>query len=662
VTEPAATPDGRIIVSWTPDHRQDYGLYVANLNGTGRTLLYDNPGTTELRARVVQARPLPPVIADRVTQIPSLLPPLQAGPYATDGTFVFDALNVYANAPVDTDIVSAPPVGSAEKIRFFTDFQRTAFLASSVQDWPILLTEMPVNPDGSVRNLQAPANLPLFEQLRSSGNTVPLTGGPNVDGAAHVTGLNFGRPGDAQRCVGCHTGHTMINVPASDEEAKWTNLAPGAAVNFSSLDSGLPNANGLIDRRVHMAVSNPNQKYWFSRSGQSPTTQWVQLTFPVPITVRTVRLYNIPAINHNIPVMDTTVRLFSDAAGTQEVANKPSGPLSENGTNVNFENVLTRVVRVEFRSVNAGVAGLAEVEVIARGESSGAVPPTVTPTTIPGTVTPTTTVNTATATTISTATATATAFQMATLTPAATITGTSVAPATATVTNIVPATATNTPVPAVTFTSTSTSLPLPTRTSKVVPTNTVLPTLNPNATVIVPTSIVSERGTTTGSLASLGTLRLTGTEDNPSEYISFQPRNSWYTGNLAYTIPSNLRASISGLSLQVNFKTASNAKQRWIWSIYDWNARTWVDIGDSAVVRENRWQLLNFNIAILPQYFSPGNEVRIQLRSNSATSDARIDYQVLQLSTSAASVQSVAPTFAPLPVPIVVVASPTATP
>ncbi len=34
------------------------------------------------------------------------------GPYDIDGTFVFDALNVYFNAAVDTDIVSAPPIGS----------------------------------------------------------------------------------------------------------------------------------------------------------------------------------------------------------------------------------------------------------------------------------------------------------------------------------------------------------------------------------------------------------------------------------------------------------------------------------------------------------------------------------------------------------------------
>ncbi len=374
-TEPAVLPDGRIIISWAPDHKQDYGLYIVNKDGSGRTLIYDNPGTTELRAHVITPRPLPPIIPDTIIQTPSLLPPTQDGPYDQDGTFTFDALNVYTNAPVDTDIVSAPAVGSAAKIRFFTDFQRTAFLASSVQDWPILLDELVINPDGSVSNPNAPANLPLFEQIRSADGTVPLTGGPTPDGAAHVTGLNFGRPGDTQRCVGCHTGHTMIPVPDNPEDAKWTNLAPGAVVSASSTETYLPNANGLIDRKVHMVVPNKSLKYWYSQVGQSPTSQWVQLTFPVPITVRTVRLYNIPAADSTIRVQDTTVRLFSDAEATQEVANQSSGAVSENGTDVSFNEVLAKSIRIEFKSVSGGnVAGLAEVEVIARGEKQDTPP------------------------------------------------------------------------------------------------------------------------------------------------------------------------------------------------------------------------------------------------------------------------------------------------
>ncbi|NTW12130.1 MAG: hypothetical protein HGA30_02335, partial [Anaerolineales bacterium] len=372
--EPAVLPDGGLVISWAQDVRQDYGLYIINANGSGHTLVYDNPGTTELRARLVRPRPVPPVIQDQATQVASALPPTAQGPYDKDGTFTFNARNVYFNAPVDVDILSAPPVGSANTIRLFTDFQRDQQRGSfEFLDWPILLKEVPINPDGSV-STSSPANIPLFEQLRTSpekGYTIPLTGrGASPDemgGAAHVAGMNFGRTGEVQNCVGCHAGHTMIPVPP---DPQWTNLAPGATVAYSSLHSSLPNGNGAVDRKVKLRVAyNNHHRFWLSRDGQNPNTQWIQLTFPVPVTVRTVRLYDMPASDSNVNVNNTTVRLYSDAAGKFQVASKTSGALSETGTDVTFNSIRTRVVRIEFTSVSGSTAGLAEVEVIARGEA-----------------------------------------------------------------------------------------------------------------------------------------------------------------------------------------------------------------------------------------------------------------------------------------------------
>jgi hypothetical protein len=371
--EPAYLPTtNRLAIAWAPDVNQDYGLYRINLDGGGRTLLYDNPGTSELRARAIYPRPLPPVIPDSVSQTPSLLPPPAAGPYTTDGTFVFDALNVYFNAPVDWDVVSAPAVGSAAKIRFFIDHQRTSPGSFPRLDWPIFLGERTINPDGSVREPSAPANVPLFEQIRSANNLVPLTrGATGNDGAAHVAGMNFGRPGATARCVGCHAGHTLIPVPANDADAKWTNLAPGASISVSSTRDSNQN-KGLTDRRV---LKGEIWRYWTSASGQY-TNQWVKLAFPVPVTVRTVRLYNPRAgdeANSTIQVNSATVKLCSDAACNTVVATATAGALSVSGTDVNFNNVLARAVRVEISSVSgkfygARVASLAEIEVIARGE------------------------------------------------------------------------------------------------------------------------------------------------------------------------------------------------------------------------------------------------------------------------------------------------------
>jgi hypothetical protein len=377
--EPGFLSDGALVISWAPDVNQDYGLYRINPDGSGRTLIYDNPGTTELRARAVRARPLPPIVPDTVTQVPSLLPPTANGPYNGDGVFSFNALNVYGNAPVDMDIVSAPPVGSAARIRFFIDHQRTSPGSFPNLDWPIMLAEQPVNADGSVINPSAPANVPLFEQLRSPSGTVPVTRGPTQEqGAAHVAGMNFGRPGTVARCIGCHIGHSMIPVPASDADAQWSNLAPGAQVSVSSTRDANQN-RGLIDRRV---LKGEIWRYWVSASGQT-TNQWAQLTFPVPIQVQGVRLYNPrfgDEANSSVQVNSTNVRICSDTACNSVVATAPSGALAVSGTAVGFAGQTARAVRVDITSVTgtfygARAAGLAEIEVFARGAGGGTIPP-----------------------------------------------------------------------------------------------------------------------------------------------------------------------------------------------------------------------------------------------------------------------------------------------
>lgn len=378
-SEPEVLPDGRLIVSMAADVGQDYGLFIANADGSDLKKVYDLAGTSELRARVLAARKAPPVLPDMFRDdmskpVADALPPGAAGPYDKQGTFIFDALNVYANAPVDVDIVSAVPVGSAGTIRFFLDHQRTSPGSFPMFDWPILLGEKPVAPDGSVQDPKAPAYLSLFEQLRTPQPeyAVPLTGGPDSDGAAHVAGMNFGVPGAVARCVGCHAGHTQIEVPASEADAKFSNLAPGAKLVVSSSRDSKQDG-GLIDRRV---MKGEIWRYWTSAADQT-SGQWASLTFPVPVTVRVVRLYaprSGDEANSSLEVKGATVRLFSDAAGTNEVGKKTSGAVGVKGTDVSFSEVKARVVRVELDDV-AGtfygmkVAGLAEIEVIARGEA-----------------------------------------------------------------------------------------------------------------------------------------------------------------------------------------------------------------------------------------------------------------------------------------------------
>ena len=383
--DPAVMADGTLLISLaTANHgtlsgediTQDYGLY--NINATGSPtpiLIHDNPGTAELQAQVLAARPLPPIIPDSIVNTPSLLPPPAAGPYDQDGTFTFHALNVYANGPVDMDIVNAPAVGSAASIKFFIDHQRSSFGSFPSRDFPILLEELPVNPNGSVRSTRAPANVQLFEQLRDAGGRVPpTTKGIALDGGAHVAGHNYGRPGANARCVGCHAGHTLIPVPANDADALWSNLAPGATVTASTQLNGFTNPQYVADRRVQKATLD-----WSTAQG-ALNNQWVKLTFPADIIVRTVRLYGAGPCT----IPNTTVRLFSDQNGQQQVGQNTSGTPAPNGTTVSFGDIRSRVVRIDLGNAggscnNRSSLSLSEVEVIAAGGSLAAAPPVGSP-------------------------------------------------------------------------------------------------------------------------------------------------------------------------------------------------------------------------------------------------------------------------------------------
>jgi hypothetical protein len=372
--EPEVLPDGRLVVGWADDVMQDYGLFSMNPDGSARVPLFDLPESAEVRPRTIRARPLPPVLTERATRRTGRLPPTSdPATFFRDGTFVFHALNVYANAPVDTDIVSAPAVGSAGSIRFFLDHQRTSPGSFPNLDWPILLATVPVSAEGMVRH-EAPAGVPLFEQLRTSAGTVPLTPGQyRTDGAAHVAGMNYSSAGVVARCVGCHAGHSMMAVPATDEQARWTNLAPGAAVTVSSTRDAARNRS-LIDRR---ALKGEVWRFWASQREQT-SNQWVLLVFPAPILVRNVRLYNPrhdPETSTDLSVQATRVTLYQDDAASRVAAVALTGPLSVTGTDVPFRDVRARAVRVLIEDVTGHFEGmqsvsLAEVEVIAAGDVS----------------------------------------------------------------------------------------------------------------------------------------------------------------------------------------------------------------------------------------------------------------------------------------------------
>ena len=91
----------------------------------------------------------------------------------------------------------------------------------------------------------------MFEQIvDSSGKVVSGYKGQ----VAHVTGMNFGRPGTGTKCVGCHAGHTVLPVAPTISEGQFFNVSTSSYVTQSSYryinDSLQYPGSRVVDRKA----------------------------------------------------------------------------------------------------------------------------------------------------------------------------------------------------------------------------------------------------------------------------------------------------------------------------------------------------------------------------------------------------------------------------
>jgi hypothetical protein len=197
---PAALPDGRILFSYAPGGRGDFGLYVMNKDGSRIEKVFDLPGSFELDAVPVVARRLRSPMTELLAS-PARTMNVAA---AARGSFRFHSLDVFGGSHARAGVRAAPPHTDGARIRFW----RTEPREGAEGDSAVLIREVPVRADGSVDEL-LPADTPLFEQLIDAHGKVLRT----VDGPAHVAGYNWGRHGTEVRCVGCHVGHSLAPLP-----------------------------------------------------------------------------------------------------------------------------------------------------------------------------------------------------------------------------------------------------------------------------------------------------------------------------------------------------------------------------------------------------------------------------------------------------------------
>lgn len=361
-TDPLPLNDGRILLSYATDPlTADFGIYVCNINGSGLQQIVNLPGTLELNAELLTARHVPPALPYLTTFDTNKTPPTSdPSTFYQGGLFRFDCLNIYTNAPVDTPVDDAPKINRKVKIQFFMNHQRQDV---NGQDFPILFDEKPIDIAGLLANGESPANVNLFEQLvDDSGHVLTNNNGK----FAHVSGMNFGITGSGAKCVGCHAGHTLIEIPNSISEAQFTNYSTSAHVIESSI-TGSYSGKNAIDRKARNKNLSIN---WISSGTQD---QYLELSWDLYMDVRELKLYNILANSENgtnITVNDCDITFYKDG----EVVNfiNSTGVLNSDGKSVPVSpTVLCNKIKVRVKNftgtVNGmNVAGLAEIETIAK--------------------------------------------------------------------------------------------------------------------------------------------------------------------------------------------------------------------------------------------------------------------------------------------------------
>ena len=155
---------------------------------------------------------------------------------------------------------------------------------------------------------------------------------------------------------------------------------------------------------------------------------------------------------------------------------------------------------------------------------------------------------------------------------------------------------------------------------------------------IAPASYVTlSGGSGRQPVGNLAVLDQSGTQDDPSAYVTFTtPGTKIYKGYRQYYLPADvLRGSVSTMTVSANFKGLAPARQTWVWSLYNWTAKSWVNIGYNLRTSPTQWKLLTFGVSN-PQRFvnASTGEIRLMLRSSNPSGNAKLDYEAISFGYS----------------------------
>ncbi len=131
----------------------------------------------------------------------------------------------------------------------------------------------------------------------------------------------------------------------------------------------------------------------------------------------------------------------------------------------------------------------------------------------------------------------------------------------------------------------------------------------------------------------LGTLDLSKKEDLPNKYVVFETPNQAFKGTFVFALPKNVTSlSEFNMELQVNFLGPKYSNQKWYWYLYDWKKDAWVKVGSNKDAKPNVWSMQKYKIDNPGRFVNSAGEIRVMLRSDNASGDAKLDYIAILLS------------------------------
>jgi len=182
---------------------------------------------------------------------------------------------------------------------------------------------------------------------------------------------------------------------------------------------------------------------------------------------------------------------------------------------------------------------------------------------------------------------------------------------------------------------------------------------------LTPVSFTTKAGSTNNMpVNTLAVIDQTGTNDNPEKYVRLNTPGVTYRGTQTFIRPENVNSSdLQSITLKVNFKAPANTKQKWTWSMYNWNVKKWTLVGTSENAKVNTWTMLSFSVLIPQNFIDTSGRINVRVQSSNANGDAKIDYTSIHLTkkTTTAVPPQVQPTTTQTAAPTQVQPTPTQT-